>query len=99
MRADQQTRSLHYFNAYAVKDQVNCSNLGTTPPGGNFDCSDVLPTSEDLVALFDNGSVLLSRILVKYIPALHEYEAAIQRHISHSESEAMKRKSIVVSYY
>ena len=43
VRFDRQTKSLHYFHAYAVKDRVNFANESDSPP--------VPPDTPDLLSL------------------------------------------------
>ena len=65
MRFDRQTKSLHYFNVYAVRDRVDTSNFPEHPP--SLQLSDVLPTSEDYTSLMENFKVLLSRVLCQHM--------------------------------
>lgn len=99
MRIDKRTQSLHYFNAYAVKDRVDCSEDSTEhqqfPP--TCDPQTILPNQDDHFQFFENCSILLGRILVKHIPILSSLSDATVWHIRHEQSQAMKETSIVVS--
>lgn len=99
MRTDKRTRSLHFFNAYAVQDRVDCSNLAcskVSSGGTSLDVSKIYPNDEDWYQLNQNCTVLLSRVLVEYIPLFDSLQGVVCRHIKHDQSKAMKQKSVVV---
>ena len=101
IQGGRKTRSLHFFNAYAVKDRVDCSKLACTnvsSSGMSLDVSKILPNDEDWYQLNQNCTTLLSRVLVDYVPFFEPFQAAVCRHIKHDQSKAMKQKSIVVRY-
>ena len=41
-------------------------------------------------------SILISRLLIEHIPALHEYSSSVPAHIDHKYSREMSAKSHVV---
>ena len=98
MRIDDVSQSLHYFNAYAVEDRVDFRFLSsdTTVIDVYVDISIFLPSSADVEAMITNFSVIISRFLVKHIPALSEYSACVPDHIDHKYSKEMSAKSNVV---
>ena len=100
MRSDKQTRSLHYFNSYAVLDRVDCSKLSATAPHIHqpMDYEKILPMEDDLQQLMQNCTVLVTRILVEFLPFLGQLKDAVCHHIPHAESKAMAKKSVVVRY-
>lgn len=100
MRSDYQTRSLHYFHSYAVRDRVNMDNFDDsvhTPDITAVDLEVLLPSKEDEADLYANMGILIARILKKYIPFFKEFGKGVERHIMHENSEEMSRKSSVVS--
>ena len=100
-RLNQQTQSLHYFNTMAVQDRIDISNLSdeckTPTELANFDVASLLPTEADLESIQDNFAILLSRKLVKFIPALQALQPAAVTHLNHQYSTEMSQKSTVVS--
>ena len=99
MRIDHQTQSLHYFHSFAVKDRVNFSSLPNTislinPPEIDLQC--FLPTADDQLVLEENLCVLISRMVVQYIPFFRRCTSKVKQHIDHPYSKEMARKSTVV---
>lgn len=64
---DAQSKSLHYAQAYAVKDQIEYSQLSNMPPPPVKSVYDLLPSTSDYQALIDNFAALIAHILVKDI--------------------------------
>ncbi len=100
MRSDYQARSLHYFHSYAVRDRINTENFDDMPSAPdisqvNLDL--ILPTTHDVHDMYSNMSVLIARVLKKYMPFFKKYGSAVGRHIMHQYSEEMSKKSCVVS--
>ncbi len=60
-------RSLHYVQSYAVKDRVNYDCL-SGERRTEVCIFDILPTKEDFDILKKNFAVLVSRVMVKFIP-------------------------------
>ena len=98
LRINKRTQSLHYFNSYAVKDHIKVSCQQDTPSCDRLvlNKSVILPDREDNVHFFNNCVVLVSRILVDYIPFFGVFKEVVTRHIEHDQSEAMQHKSTVV---
>ena len=99
MRSNVQTRSLHYFHTYAVRDRVDMSQYSSNSGNvdfGNIHLQEVLPTCRDEVALRDNFAILVGRILAKYMPFFGTLAKNLERHIPHEFSTEMSRKSEVV---
>ena len=83
MRADHQSKSLHYFNTYVVQDQVDLrplSNECRIIDPDEIDFSKFLPSAEDYEIL--NNFVLMSRILVEQLTRLSQY-ATVYSHKTH----------------
>lgn len=97
MRSDNQTRSLHYVQSYAVKDRVNYDSFSSEVPT-IVNVFDVLPTEEDYKCLKMNFAILVSRMIVKYIPYFaSDYSGLPVKHIPHEHSTEMGTKSEIVS--
>lgn len=99
MTMEYQTRSLHYFHIYAVKDRINLSNQSDSPPVPNPDnlhLEELLPSCDDEQMMNRNFATLIGQCLVKYMPFFKKFGAGLERHIYHEYSEAMSKKSEVV---
>ena len=71
MRFDNQTRSLHYFHSYGVRDRVNIDDYSDQfepPDHGSIELTHILPSQLDDSAMLNNFSILIARILKKYMP-------------------------------
>lgn len=102
MRLDNQVRSLHYFHAFAALSRVETLHLDDTKPVGNvkdIPLSTFLLSPEDCAVLRDNYVILISRILVQHIEFLQPFRNCVPKHIEHLYSEAMRKKSTVVSNF
>ena len=100
MRSDYQTRSLHYFHTYAVRDRVDLTRISDQKPFldlKTIHLDATLPTSGDKKELQKNFSILFARILKKYIPFFAKFGAGLERHIQHEVYHEMSQKSEVVS--
>ena len=61
-RLDHQTKSLHYFHSFAVKDRIDFSTLSdVTPHYVKIDPATLLPGPEDLTALLKEFQIIVSR--------------------------------------
>ena len=101
MRVDRQTKSLHYFNVYAVKDRVNLSSLSDQKPTSVPPISEAIPrlfpTAKDHTALQQNFVIHIARILADYIPFFSfGFADVVDKHIKHEYSKEMAQKSQVV---
>ena len=100
MRCTKQTRSLHYFNVYAVKDRIDLSSLSSYKHHISIDVEqiDILPSKEIHAKLMHNIVIIVFRILVDNLSAFKLYfEDVVERHIVHEYSCEMSKKSEVVS--
>lgn len=96
MTSDNQTRSLHYVQSYAVKDRLNydCHSSERRTEVRIFD---VLPTKQDYGVLKSNFAVLISRVMVKFIPYFtSDFKELPTKHIPHEHSKEMATKSEIV---
>ena len=100
MRFDNQTRSLHYFHSYGVRDRVNIDDYSDQfepPDHGSIELTHILPSQLDDSAMLNNFSILIARILKKYMPFFKEFGDGLERHIQHEYTHEMSQKSEVVS--
>ena len=99
MSMDHQTQSLHYVQAYAVKDRISFSLFDDKVPTC-VNAYDVIPNESDYQSLKSNFVVLVSRIIVEYMPFFNtDYKGIPQQHIPHKYTKQMSSKSEVVSVY
>lgn len=100
MRSDHQTKSLHYFHTYGVRDRVDISefsNRTPIPDVPTINLTSLLPSSADEEAILKNFSILAARTLKKYISFFSKFGQGLERHIKHEFSVEMGKKSDVVS--
>jgi hypothetical protein len=101
MRTNRKTNSLHFFNAYAVRDRIDTSALQENhniPQSLNFD--DFLPTSDDYHALKEYFKTLIQRVLCEQMKFFKEnFSGLVIHHIKHKYSEEMKKKSEIVMIF
>ena len=60
-RSDFQTRSYHFFHAYAVLERINLSGLSDLPPSGVMKLTLLTPNDDDIKMLKDSFVVFISR--------------------------------------
>ena len=59
----------------------------------------VLPDENDTTSVMDNFKFVLVRTIVKFLPALKDFQRIIPKHLSHPFSKEMSAKSEVVSLF
>ena len=99
MTSEHQTRSLHYFHAYAVRDRIDLSSLSSDPPVpdlGQINFQSLLPSHCDAEVLHKNIAILMGRILRAHMSFFEKYASGLGRHIMHEHYEGMCTKSEVV---
>lgn len=97
MTEDSQSVSLHYVQAYAVKDRIDFSCIGTER-NGECNLYDLLPNSDDYKLLKERFVVLVSRCITSHLAFFkHDFKNLVQPHIPHRYSAEMCTKSEVVS--
>ena len=102
MRSDNQSKDLHYFHLYALRDRVDFSRASEDPPNLNPDpvLAELIPTDDDIKEITSNFGVLISRQLIQYFPYFKKYFSDIvQRHIPHAHEAEMEQISEVVSHF
>jgi L1 cell adhesion molecule like protein len=100
VRVDSQTKSLHYFQTYAVRDRIDLTAYDETPPvidESKIDSTRLLPSESDHSELTKNFSFLVARVLKQYMPFFEKFGSGLERHIRHKFYEEMGQKSEVVS--
>ena len=60
-RIHYQTRSFHYFHAYAALDRVDLNGLSDQPATGKIDLNTVIPSETDLTILKESFKVFVNR--------------------------------------
>ena len=99
MRSDYQTRSLHYFHSYAVRDRLNLDSYddsASAPDQSLVNLELLLPSPDDKQVTRHNMAILIARTLKKYFST---YGKELERHITHEFSDEMAQKSVVVSCF
>lgn len=99
LRSDHQTKSLHYFHVYAIRDRVDLTDLPDKPQLPDPDdtkLESLLPTEDDYTALKRNFAILAARALTAHMSFFSKCGAALPRHIKHDHYEEMKQRSEVV---
>ena len=97
---DCQTKALHYFHMYAVRDRVNLADYPDSPSLPNISPSDlktILPTTRDEEVLQTNFAILIARTLTRYMPYFKKFGSGLERHLVHERYEEMSAKAEVVS--
>ena len=100
MRIDNQTKSLHYFHIYDVRDRIDLTDYDDEEPSPDItsiSIDSILPSADDDLALRTNYSILIARVLRKHMPFFKKFGAGLERHIRHEYYEEMSTKSEVVS--
>ena len=93
-------QSLHCTHQFAVVDRVLNPNLDDTGPQKdvkNLQLVELLPDEHVQKNLVLQWSILISRIVTKFLPAFRPYQAHVVYHIPHTYSAEMASKSETVS--
>lgn len=99
MRMDCQTKALHYFHMYAVRDRVNLADYADNPSLPNISPSDlksILPTTQDEEVLQNNFAILIARTLTRHMPYFKKFGSRLEHHLLHERYVEMSTKSEVV---
>ena len=75
----------HYtiFNSYEVRNIDDFSNQFEPPDHWSIELTHILPSQLDDSAMLNNFSVVIARILKKYMPFFKEFADGLERHIQH----------------
>ena len=97
---ERQTQSIHYVNAYAVRDRIDFSRLENRMvnlENNQVSAESLYPSAHDHSCIMANFAILAGRILHESIPALNQMPNLITQHIKHPHYKEMSSKSITVS--
>ena len=95
------SQSLHYFHSYAVRDRVDLSLFSDEPTQVDMHAyvpELLLPSQEDLQHMLQNFTVLITRVLVGYMPCFEKFSDKIVKHIPHKFTSEITKKSHVVNF-
>lgn len=98
MRIDSQTKSLHYVQAYAVKDRIDYSyEASERSTDGEVNLYNVLPSAQDYQKLKTNFAVHVSRVITTHLDFFkQDFKGLSEKHIQHKYSKEMSKKSEIV---
>ena len=104
MRIDNQAKSLHYFNSYAVKDRIDFSTVPdetiSLPLSPKLAVDVLLSSAGDDEVLQNNFMFLMKDILITHLPFFTTtFAGMVKHHLPHKYSAEMAKKSCVVSCY
>lgn len=97
MRQDSQTSTLHYVQAYAVRDRINYCAI-SHERRSETNLYELLPDLDDYSVLKERFIVNVSRVITCYLDFFKDdFSHLVQWHIPHKYSTEMCQKSEVVS--
>ena len=100
MTSDNQSKDLHYFHLYALKDRIDLSEASEDPLNLNPDAvlATLIPTDDDIKEMISNFRVLIARQLIQHFPYFQQhFSDVVEEHIPHPHQAEMKEISEVVS--
>lgn len=100
MTIDHQVQSIHYFQFYGAQDRIDFRDLSNENPIAkvlDLPLTTFLPNLEDCAMLRDNYATLIGREVVRKLKYFEIFADCVPQHILHKHSEAMSRKSQLVS--
>lgn len=97
-------QSIHWTHHLAILDRVIPSYVDDHDRRGqkeirNLELSELLPSIESNLAVEDDFVILVSRVIVKFLPAFSPFRDVIIHHIPHKYSQQMGKKSEVVGAF
>lgn len=93
--AEHSNRSIHWTQQYAVLNRVSDPNFDSKCPRKSrkeVQLIALLPDKSILERLKHTWAVLVSRIIVNYLPKFHTFRSVAIRHVPHHYAEEMKTK-------
>ena len=97
MTADSQVVSLHYVQAYAVRDRVDYSSF-PSQKCGDTNLYDLLPSQTNYSSLKENFAIYICRVIVENLVFFHDdFKQLTSKDIPHKYSKEHSKKSEVVS--
>lgn len=95
-------QSIHWTNQYAVRDRVATNaNLEEKTPQcqlEDLELKKLLPTADVQNAFKDDCTVLVSRVVTRFLPEFNYLKDTIIHHIPHPFCQEQGEKSEVVSF-
>lgn len=99
MRMAHQSKMMNFVNTMAILDRIDTSKLSnqvTSIDRDSIDLNTLLPTPQDTEIMKKHFAIHISRLLTEYIPCLQGYSKFVTKHIDHTYSKQMSKKSTVV---
>ena len=94
------THSIHWTHQFAVLDRVQDPQLdrfSSQKPVSEIQFAELLPDNDVMENLIRNWSVIVSRVITKYLQPFHQFRDVVVRPIPHEYSKEMSQKSDSVS--
>lgn len=92
-------RSIHWTHQYALRDRIVDPSLASSQAQklvNDVQLADLLPGETVFKNIKRRWAVLVSRVIVKYLPAFKNFRSVVVRHIPHKYSKEMAVKSDLV---
>ena len=92
--------SIHWTHQFAVLDRVQNPQLdrfSSQKPVSEKQLAELLPDNDVMGNLVRNWSVIVSRVITKYLQSFRQLRDVVVRHIPHEYSKEMSQKSDFVS--
>ena len=99
VRSDHQGELLHMYSILAGRSRTPATHLsfsGHVASVSSIPAKDLLPSTDDIQAVRSNLITLVSRVLTQYIDDLMPFAKVVPKHIVHTYSAEMAKKSDVV---
>ena len=99
VRSDHQGEMLHMYSILAGRSRTPANHLSSSGCVANvlsIPAQDFLPSADDIQAVRSNLITLVSRVLTQYIDDLTPFAKVVPKHIMHTYSAEMAKKSEVV---
>jgi len=102
--ATSKVKSIHYFNSYASRNRIDSGispQVHSCMPSAASIAPTLLPSPEDDAMLCHSFEILVSRVLVRYVPFFSKSfdgPGVVTWHIEHKHYTEMSEKSEVVSF-
>ena len=96
-------QSIHWTHQYAVRDRVptngNLEEHKPQCPLEDLELKKLLPTADVQNAFKDDCTVLVSRVITRFLSEFHYLKDTTIHHIPHAFSQEQREKSEVVSVF
>lgn len=99
MRKEHQNKDMHYFASNLIFDRVPTPDHLSVAPKHDIKSlknSAFLLSTVESKKLWENYKVIISRILVEYLPAFSIFKNIVPTHIDHAHQDEMSKKSVIV---